>query len=232
MCWWRPFSNCDFEHFYTMHRNKKWHFLESRDQTCSETRISYPKNMNLKIWPYMTLGRPDPSFDPTWMESDCKTASTFEFYVKIDHKSRATFPKRTLILLTFGDLSRPGPYIVWHLWWPFDVTLAEFRARAIDVVSLRFHHTETSKFDILPNLDRKFMFNLKILSMPWGVSWRAFERRLAGLHMTIGSGDDMGGGADPPPPPRGRGYGNSPGGAGLIVIIKCSLGICTVQTLW
>ena len=41
------------------------------------------------------------------------------------------------------------------------MTLAEFRARAIDIAGPGLHHKETSKFDI----DRTFKVNLKILSM-------------------------------------------------------------------
>ena len=45
---------------------------------------------------------------------------------------------------------------------------------------------------------------------------RSFECRVAGLQMITGSRDSRGGGVGSYPP-AGRGYGNSPGGAGLIM---------------
>ena len=35
-----------------------------------------------------------------------------------------------------------------YLHWPFDATLAEFRAKPIDSADPRLRHTETSKFDL------------------------------------------------------------------------------------
>ena len=35
-----------------------------------------------------------------------------------------------------------------YLQYPFEVTLAEFRAKAIDIPDARLHHIETSKFDL------------------------------------------------------------------------------------
>ena len=51
---------------------------------------------------------------------------------------------------------------------PFDVTLGEFRAKAIDTAGPRLHHTETSKFGLLSDVDPELKINLKILSMFWG----------------------------------------------------------------
>ena len=51
---------------------------------------------------------------------------------------------------------------------PFEATLAEFRANAIDIAGLGLHHTEASKFDLWPDLDPRLKVNLKILSMLWG----------------------------------------------------------------
>ena len=50
-----------------------------------------------------------------------------------------------------------------YLQLPFGVTLAESRAKAIDIADPRLHHTETSKLDICPDLDPKLKVNLKIL---------------------------------------------------------------------
>ena len=35
-----------------------------------------------------------------------------------------------------------------YLQYPFEVILAEFRAKAIDITGPMLHHTETSKFDL------------------------------------------------------------------------------------
>ena len=35
-----------------------------------------------------------------------------------------------------------------YLYYPLEVTLAEFRAKAIDSAVPRLHHTKTSKFDL------------------------------------------------------------------------------------
>ena len=52
-----------------------------------------------------------------------------------------------------------------YLHYPFEVTLAEFRAKAIDNAGPMLHHIETSKFDVLPDLDPRVEVKLKISSM-------------------------------------------------------------------
>ena len=103
------------------HRTEiKMIFLESWDQTGSEPSIFINKNLNLNIWPYMTRGFPDPSLPLTCMESDCKMASIFEFYVQKWPEIMCRLPKKEfLISVTLRDLSWPdldaNPYLVWHL---------------------------------------------------------------------------------------------------------------------
>ena len=84
-------------------------------------------------------------------------------------------------IFDFGDLSWPFMTWLWpwpvpsriltltgYLHYPFKVTLAEFRAEAIDIAGPWLHHTETSKFDLRPDLDPRVELNLKIWSMLWG----------------------------------------------------------------
>ena len=60
----------------------KMTFLEFWNQTGSETHIFTRKKIHSKIWSYVTRGWSDPSLSLTCMESDCKMASSFEFYVQ------------------------------------------------------------------------------------------------------------------------------------------------------
>ena len=49
-------------------------------------------------------------------------------------------------------------------------SLAEFRAKGIDIAGPRLHHTETSKLNLCPDLDPRLKIHLKVLSTPWGRS--------------------------------------------------------------
>ena len=51
-----------------------------------------------------------------------------------------------------------------HLHHPFDVALAKFRAKTINIIGPRLFHTETSKSDHLPDLDPRLKVNLKVKS--------------------------------------------------------------------
>ena len=74
---------------------------------------------------------------------------------KFDYKSCAAFPKK-MNLVTFPDLLDLRDLILTLARakcdtcarYPFEATLAELRAKAIDIAGPRLHHTETSKFDL------------------------------------------------------------------------------------
>ena len=54
-----------------------------------------------------------------------------------------------------------------YLHYPFEVTLAEFRAKTIDIARHRLRHTETSIFDLWHDLDPRLKVNLKISNIFW-----------------------------------------------------------------
>ena len=110
-------------------------------------------------------------------------------YTLPDFSSMAAWPEKNYRkelqhgqkrIFEFGDLS--WPFVTWSWPWlvlsmtlvltgylqkPFHVTLGEFWAKATDIAGPGLHHTETSKFDLWPDLDPKLKVNLKILSMLW-----------------------------------------------------------------
>ena len=99
--WWLIFKTAILS-ISRRHTGIKKTFLESWDQTGSETHIFLFKNTNSKIWPYATRGWPTFSVK-TCMKSDCRTASIFEFCLKSDYKSCGACLKKNF----------------WFWWWPF-----------------------------------------------------------------------------------------------------------------
>ena len=73
-----------------------------------------------------------------------------------------------------------------YLHYQFEVTLAEFRAKAIGIAGPRLHYTAKSKFDLWQNLDSRVELNLKILT-----------RTTIGYFRILSA--DGGGRFDPPP---------------------------------
>ena len=55
-----------------------------------------------------------------------------------------------------------------YLHLPFELTLTQFRAKAIDIAGPRLHHTEPSKLYVSPDIGPRSVVNLKALSMLWG----------------------------------------------------------------
>ena len=224
------FSRCDFQYFWRS--EVKMPFLEYLDKNSWKRNIFYSKISIRKFehcdtgltWPFSVVDlhgvRSENGFD-FWF---------FRAKVTIDHVPHAR--KRILILVTFRDVlwrfvtwpwSWPDdPYITLmltgYLQHPFEVNLAEFRAKAIDIAGSRLHLNEMSKFDLWPNLDPRFKVNIKILSMLWRYlvesfrtppcDWRGSIRQL--IHELAGKGSDP-----PPPPPRRSWVRNSPGCAWL-----------------
>ena len=124
--------------------------------------------------------------------------------------------------MTFRDLTLTLTYTSYDNYYsqcifispPFQVTLIEFRAKAIDITDHRFHHTECQYLTLDMTLTRELSSILKSYVCFEEFLWRAFECRFAGLYTTIDSRDSRGGGVGSDPP-GGRGYGISIGGAGL-----------------
>ena len=178
----------------------------------------------------MTRVWPDPSLLLTFMGSDCKMQRFFlnlRAKVTINHVLHARKKRFWWPFVTFRDLTLTllsvTPLLTGYLYQPFEVTLAQFRAKAIDSAGPRLYHEETSRFDLWP--DPNFKVKLKILNIIWGDlmenCWTTprgarYDYWFSGGSRTAQQSSDTPEGSDPTtPPPGGRGYGNSPGGVGL-----------------
>ena len=96
---------------------KKWHLWNPGIKLVQNTFLF--KNNNLKIWPFVTRDWPDPSPLLTFLGSDCKIASIFEFYVQKCLENMYWPPENTFWFFIFRDHLLPDlypdPYLVWHL---------------------------------------------------------------------------------------------------------------------
>ena len=92
----------------------KMTFLESWDQTGSETYLFWFKNTSLKIWRFLPEGWPDPPLSWTFLGSDCKMDSNFDFYVQNCLENMWRMPQKDFF--EFGDIS--WPVVTWPLPWP------------------------------------------------------------------------------------------------------------------
>ena len=102
------FSNYDFEHCLTSHRNKSDILGILRSDWFRNTHFYSKISIQNFYLTYMTRGWPDPSLSLTCMWSDCKMASIFEFYVQKRPLITCRMPQNELlILVTFRDLTWP-----------------------------------------------------------------------------------------------------------------------------